>query len=610
MTDLLIENTRDAWVNSQRTGTNYGSTNAVHVRAGANERVGLVRPELTSILGRTVLEARLIGRAAAALVAQEFTLTPLAERFTSGGVKWSNQPDVTAATPVTETIGALVEGDEIEWIVTDHLQAVADGTTWHGWRLETDSSTEGQRFRSNDSGELAWELHVTLSDVPEIPAGLRPDGGGAVSTSVPVLAWEYADYGGELTGQAEARIQVDTPAVGVEPDEVAPDFDSGWLVNTEPTFDLDASAHTPAGDGPHYWRVNVRDAEGNESGWSDWAEYVVEALPVLVVDSPTGAFGDPSPQLLAHLATGTIKAWKATATGPDRSDVRAETGLTSGAVDWTVPERTDAGKRVFREDEAGWIYLRVWDDVERTTAVGEKAFVDVWIEATWDEDALLAAPTDLVVTPIAAGDPRREWTWTRAEAADAWLIQVDGVTVARLEPEDVTVVAGDYSWTDNGLVPPLRPHQLRVRAVEAGEVTTPATYADAGEELHGVWLLPEADGIDAVALSGTAVSSFARKDHAATYVTHDGEEIDVVYGTPARSGRFEGQVHSSSAQDVWDSLDALELLRKARNRMAQLVWGSKSVRARIRDVDATPADEILAGNLLHVVRFAFVEVDG
>lgn len=607
MTDLLIENTRDAWVNSQRTGTNYGSTNAVHVRAGANERIGLVRPELTSILGRTVEEARFVGRAGAALEAQTLTLTPLAERFTSGGAKFANQPDVTAATPVDETIGALAEGDEVEWIVTDHLQAVADGTPWHGWRLETDSTSEGQRFRSNDSGELAWELHITLSDAPEIPAGQRPAGGGAVSTSVPVLAWEYVSA--DLTDQAEARIQVDTPAVGVEPDEVAPDFDSGWLTNTEPTFDLDASAHTPAGDGPHYWRVNVRDTEGNESGWSDWAEYVVEALPVLVVDSPTGAFGDPSPQLLAHLATGTIKAWKAMATGPDRSDVRAETGLTTGAVDWTVPERTEAGKRVFREDEAGWIYLRVWDDVERAVAVGEKAFVDVWIAATWDEDLGLVEPTDLDVTPIAPGDPRREWTWSRAEAADAWLIQVDGVTVARLEPEDVTAVAGDYSWTDNGLVPPLRPHQLRVRAIEAGAASTPATHADPGEEQHSVWLLPEADGIDPVALSGTAVSSFARKDHAATYVTHDGEEIDVVYGTPARTGRFEGQVHSGSVQDVWDSLDALELLRKSRNRMVQLVWGSKSVRARIRDVDATPADEILAGNLLHAVRFGFVEVD-
>ena len=621
MTDLLITNARDTWVNSQRTGNNYGSTNVVRVQAGTDEKRGLLRPEITSFLGRTVTEARLVGHAADALVAQTFTLSPLAARFTSGQAKWSNQPGVTAATPATVTIGALAQDDEVEWDVTDHMQAVADGTPFYGWRLETDSTTAQQKFRSNDSGEPAWELHITLSDAPEIPSDLRPDGGGAVGSVTPMLAWEYVDLGGDLTEQSEAWIQFDTPVGGAEPDEVAPDFDSGWVApHTEPVYDMATSGHTPVGAGPHYWRVNVRDADGNESGFSDWAEFTVAALPTLVIDSPTGPFGDVTPQLLAHLSSGTVKQWKAHATGTDRSDVRAETGLMTGAIDWTVPERSGpawgpaivgvAGRRVIREDELGWIYLRVWDDVDRTVAVGEKTYVDVWIEAEFDDDLGLGAPTDLTVTPIAPGDPRRLWSWSRTEAADAWLIQVDGVTVARLEPEDVTVDAGTYSWTDLGTVPPLRPHTLAVRAVEAGAGrSTAATYADPGEELHAVWLIPEADGIDPVALSGTAVSSFERKDHTATYVTHEGDEVDIIYGTPPRTGRFEGQVHSGSPQDVWTSLDQLELLRKSRNRMAQLVWGSKSVRARIRDVDATPADEILPGNLLHAVRFGFVEVD-
>lgn len=606
MTDLdPITEFRDAWVNgvTGRTGTNYGSTDGVHVKSG--ERRGLVRPQLVSLLGRTVVEARLIGRAAAPMVAQTFTLAPLAERFTSGGATWANQPGITAAAVVTEAVGALAAGDEVEFLVTDHIQAVADGNPWHGWRLSTSSSTAGQRFRSADSGDLAWELHVTLSDVPEVPDNLRPDG-GAVVTSVPILAWEYVDLGGDLTDQAQARIQVDTPTGGADPDEVAPDFDSGWLTNTEPQFDLDASAHTPAGAGPHYWRVNVKDGDDGESGWSDWAEYTVTALPNLVVDSPVGAFGDPTPQLLAHLSSGTIRSWKAFVTGPDRADVRAETGLRTGTIDWTVPEKNEHGKRVLREDEAGWIYLRVRDSIDRALAVGQKAFRDVWIPVDWDEDLGVTAPTGLTVTPIADGDPRRLWEWSCAEAPDAWVIQVDGVTIARLTDE-VTVDAGVYSWTDNGQVAPYRPHQLRVRAVEDGQRSTPATHNDVGTPAEGVWVLPEADGIDPIVFDGNSIGGFARNDFRATYVNSEGEEIDILYGTPPRTGTFEGWI--DSRQDVWEALDNVELLRRSRNRMAQIVWGSQSVRARVRDPDGTPADDFLEENQRHVARFGFVQVD-
>jgi hypothetical protein len=92
-----------------------------------------------------------------------------------------------------------------------------------------------------------------------------------VATSVPILAWDATDLGGESSEQAQFKIQVDTPVGLADPDEVSPDFDSGWVVSSDPQYDLDASTHTPAGAGPHYWRVQTKDEAGTASDWSDWA---------------------------------------------------------------------------------------------------------------------------------------------------------------------------------------------------------------------------------------------------------------------------------------------------------------------------------------------------
>ena len=116
------------------------------------------------------------------------------------------------------------------------------------------------------------------------------------------------------------------------------------------------------------------------------------------------------------------------------------------------------------------------------------------------------------------------------------------------------------------------------------------------------------DAADPIVLAGTAIESFAQSDRVATYVPLVGPEIDVVYDYEGLKGDFEGVVDSYGNTDVWAALAQIETLRTSPVRTAQMVWGSKSIRVRIRNPHSVPSPDFLPSNLQHLVRFGFVEV--
>ena len=182
--------------------------------------------------------------------------------------------------------------------------------------------------------------------------------------------------------------------------------------------------------------------------------------------------------------------------------------------------------------------------------------------------------------------------------------------VAKFDAADVTVSAGRYTWHDNGEVPPLRPHTLSIRALEDGKRSEPADLQGHRHEVVGKWLLPiPAGDIAPVLLDGTAVAGYVHTARRATYETLTGPSVDIIYdANPGRTGSFEGVI-SERTPDVWAAVDSLNALRSSPTQLAQMVWGSQSIRARIVDPDATSDDEISPTNLLHRVRFSFVQVD-
>lgn len=601
MSDITSTVGQDTWADEASPTRNYASTVSVGVRGGAGAtRYGYIHPALSgpALYGRTVLLAELTGRIRSTSgVAQDIVARVLTERFQAGSVDWEHQPAQTATLAATASVLAgNAPGDVVTWDVTSAVQAIADGGTYYGWRLGT-TNTTGLLFYSYDSGEPAWELNVSLSEAPEQPTQQRPDG-GAVSSSKPVLGWDGDGDG--VIPQAEFQVLIYDTEAGV-----VPVFDSGWVVSPDPEYDLAPTAYVPVAT--PFWTVQTKSSTGALSEVSDRASFTTVAKPTLVMDSPTGGvIGDPSPSVAAHLSSGTLSMWRGWVTSADRSDVRYDTGTRTGALSFTIPRRS-GGRYVLRDEKPAWLRIAAWDSVDRAAAVGDAPYIEEWVQIIWDDD-VIPAPTALTVTPSAPGDPRLVWSWSHVETAEAYLLQVDGVTVERVDPADISIVGGVYTYTDQGWVTPLRPQSLTVRAVELSKRSAASNTVTYSHVVKGVWLIPT-DGSDVIVLSGTAVENINRADHAATYQLQDGSTVEIIYGRPGLNGSLELSV--SSRDDAFAMLDALDALTADTTAVpvVQMVWGSRSIRARITSPHHVPSPDITASNLLHIVRFGFVEED-
>lgn len=620
MTDLTIKDIKDATVRRLRPGLPDPSGDWIRVKSG--DLRGYLLPELgNSVRGRDVLVETLSGHVGPGWVAQTLTVSPITSRWSPGRVTWDDQPTVDAARAVSVVVPSLPDGGIVELPLDGMIQDVANGTAWWGVRVTTNSAADGQKFYARGSGSPNWQLDVVLSDAPDQASNLRPRGGGEVDTVKPlIVAWDFIDLGGDSTEQADSWVQVDVPAAGADPDEVAPDYSSGWQPNLDPQWNLSAIASGPAFAMPAvdvdiHWRVLVRDADGNvpqdDDGndlWSDWAVFRRHALPTLVVDSPTGVFGDPTPQVLAHLSGGTLKWWKALVTGPDRGDVRYELGRSTGPFDFTIPRRNEDGRRIIKESEGGWLYLRARDTRDRAVAVGQSTYVDTWVPLNLVDDGLVDPPTGLTVEPVTPGDFRMRWRWSRTEAADAWLPFVEDDSIERLELDDVTILApGQYEWIDSGHVPPFRDVDLHMRAVEVGEKrSAPSTVPGHVHETYSIWLLIDGEEFPIRLRGKVTPDQVQRNDRVATYIPLEGEEVDILYDNPGRTGQVEATV--DFRQPVWRDLKAIERLRKSRKRTGRLIYAAESQRVRLRSPDYGPTDLFTPENLQHFVRFGIVEV--
>ncbi len=452
-------------------------------------------------------------------------------------------------------------------------------------------------FVAFDSGSPAFEMHTVISELTDAPSDLAPDA-GAVSTSQPILSWTFDD-------QVSRTVQIDTPAAGMEPDEIAPDY-SVTLTSTSPELALASIPKTLVGAGPHYFRVQATAAGAIEpSEWSEWAEFTVSALPSLIVDSPTGPFGDPSPTVTAHLSSGTRDTWRVMVTGPSRADVRADSNYRTGPISFAVPELVKGRKVV---ETGGWIYIEAHDSVDRAVGVGAPDFVSQWVEIVLTDSGGLEPVELLLISPEAKGDPRNRWRWQRNEAADGWLLGQGDTILRRLDPSEVNVIGGFYDFLDSGEVQPLRPHDLWVKALDGGQSSAPAVRRDQSHTVEGLWLLPD-DGTEPIVLQGTEVGGFVETDRRATFSPLRGPDIDIIYDTnPGRTGNFEGVISTLHGTDVWASIDRIKALRKSSTRLVRMVWGSQTMRVRVVDLDVTSSPDILSHTLTHIVRFGFVQV--
>lgn len=564
-----------------------GSNSRVHVSDGV--RRGWLMPLVPALAGETVVSVILRGHPDT-IPATTWHLDAVTSKWSAGKITHGNRPTVDATRRASTTTGAMTSG-VVEWDITSILADVAAGETWWGLRLVSESTTIGSWY-SNDSGRPAWELELTLGEESDAPDNLRPDG-GAVSADRPVLAWD-------TEGQVAFRIDL----YADEDTDVA-SWSSPWVVSPVANYALPAGA--PAGG--WHWTVTKQDADGQELV-SDRASWTVTPWADLIVDSPTGTFGDTSPDLVAHPVSGSVAWWSAMVTGPSRADVRFETGVQPSPIDTTLPEKNRQGRRLFTAGADGWIGLTWSDGVQRATAVGDPAARTVWIPAPLGASGGVTAPSSLTVTQLAEGDPRLVWQWERTEVADAWRLQVDGRDVRRVTSGECEVSGGVYTFTDAGEVQPMRPHVLTVVAVESGQASPPSPEFASRHVVTGFWVLHPEKAAPAVVLDDTPFESIGRADQTATYTILNGDEVDVVYGRPGYKGDLKFSVSTAydrQGDGVWEALDVMDDLVDDLNRTRRIVWGSRTMMARFRSPGHVPAADMLDSNKKHIVIFGIVQ---
>lgn len=596
----------DSWADSGATGAEHGSGQWVQI--ASTTRRGFVFMPLKGVRGRTVLSAVLAPHVAGTWASQDVTVQRVAADWDAATLNWGNQPGVVGAT-VTVATGAHADGEQFSATVTDLIQAVANGAAWYGFRIVT-SEASAQKLYAFDSGEPSWTLTLELSDAPEQPSDLAPNG-GSVSESEPIWSWDFTDLGGTSTEQAAFKVQADPAA-----DEISPNFDSGWVTDTDPQYDSSVGSYAgPSSGGSDQWRVMVRDGDGLESVWSDWAPFTYTPKQTLTIDNPgvAGLIYDPTPPIEAHLSAGTLRAFRIRITkGSDRTVILYDSGIQPAShatdIEWTLPLRYQ-GRRIFHDDTNYQVNVRAWDTVDRAEGVvGDTTYVEQWRTFTFDNDATVTAPV-LVSVGSYLGSPRMQFVATRSVDPDAWEIRRNGKFYIRLPNSAFTESpSSTFTWIDGGYSDPRESATWTIRAIVGGRRSAASNAIVAQTTPEGVWLIRNQS--DMVCLDGVAsVDGFRTLDRRATYKPINvGYDVDIITGQEGVSGPFEGEISTGSLQTVSAALATLEAIKDEPMRSFRMVWATKSIPVKLRHLTALPASDYRTNSQKHKVTFEFWQV--
>lgn len=541
--------------------------------------------------GATIVSATLrVHARGASTGSRTLTARRVSESWKAGRLNWNNKPGVTG-TSVTAAVTSLVDGDAIDFDVTEHVQEFVYGTSHFGWRITT-SGTTLHKVYGLDAGQNKPTLIVQWSDRPGVPTDLSP-AGGVVSVAKPVLSFTYHDD--DKDSLTALQVQIDAAA-----DAVSPDFDSGEVAATVSELDLNDTAYAGlAADATTQWRVRVKDAGGLWSEWSDWASFTRTAKGSLTIDNPAADPNDfvlePTPPILWTFA-GTQTAYRVIVIGGGVEVY--DSGKLPGAEDsHTMPAKWN-GKRVLKGDGPYLLEVRVWDDEDRVHTRGDTVYVAVGRLFTVNEDAGVTAPTVVGVAQD-GGSPAVEFTFTRATAPDSFNIVRNGEVIdAEVDPSDIFVSGTTYTYRDREATPG-RPLTYAVRAVVNGEQSEKATASPITTDVHGAWLISDDAEIMLLDFRQTG-NSF---DQANTYLPLGSEAHKrVIAGTGAFVGAIEGNLVAAAGVDIPAAIEALEAMQDAADVPVRLVVGDFAREVLLGDLTTLPSEDSGRGVTNRVVR--------
>ena len=607
---MTITRGKDSFVDESRPNKAFGGQAFLGLRStdtAQRRRIYLLMSPGT-VLGRTIVSANLAGKARGAMPAQTITVQAVASSWSPNRVTWNNQPGVTGPT-ASASIPALSAGASFSVDVTNLVQQIANGANGgkhYGWRITTSlSGATYQVYGFDSSAETSWALDVEVSEAPEQPTMLTPNG-GAVSLAKWTVRTDYTDLGGS-TDLAAMQVQVDA-------NRTAPyDFDSGQVATTVPELDLATTAYAGLADGATtYWRARLTDSAGFTSDWSDWAQVTRVSKPTLTLDNPAnGVLWDPTPTILAHLSSGTVKAYRIWVMRADNwADVRYNSGRVQGSgasIVHQIPLKQD-GRVVFNRDDKQYVVsLQVWDRTDRQSGGPlDVPYLEVAQPVLFDQDGTVNPPDSLSASLDGYDGPGVRLRWSRASAPDRFVVIRDNKRIASVDAVDFSAGTDTWMWVDTS-AQPNSTHVYRVRAITAvagqDRESKDSPLATIRTDLTGVWLLSDEHGN--VVLEGDGVDELQQKDRRATYsLPYRPDDVDVVGALGGIQGTFAGSMVGTE-DEMTTAKATLAAIRADPATPVQLAYGTTSIPVLLRNVSVTPAAMMLPTRNRYEYRVSF-----
>lgn len=501
-TTVTFQATQDTYTNQAKEGTTYGNILKLAVRANAsNVQRTYIGFSLKALPANAIIKEaklRLHVRGSGWTGNNTITVTRIITGWAEKTLNWrlvanQNKADITTTNQATLAIDDAPAASEHDVIVTDMVTNAAAGQAFHGFRITVNTNGE-KLFHSSEQSTVQYrpQLIISYTLPPDAPSNLRPRGGHAVASASPKLAWDSQEL-------AFSWVQVSTSDVDFVADLV---YDSDWEANTEPFWDL-ALASTPDFPGvsagqTRYWRVKIKTEDGDASPYSDIQEFERRTYGDLTITEPA-ADNDPvqsTTPLIETTFTGqtqTRRAWQLYRYSPALGDIGYERVLTQAAenTDETDFEIPKGG--ISDPDATYKLIVDVYDQYDRSTAVGESSFVEEIRYFTYGPTDPVDPVEDLDVTQPTRRGPVVSVTWTRATAPDTFDIYIDSdLAVQGLDAEDAFVGGTSYQWDLYGSAPRVE-HNYQVVATEDLVDSTDNPVFVYEPSVQGIWLLAPDD---------------------------------------------------------------------------------------------------------------------
>ncbi|MFF5455571.1 DNRLRE domain-containing protein [Streptomyces sp. NPDC012950] len=487
---VRVTNATDTYVAQDRASTTYyGSDMIETANISGKGRYAYIYFARPFPLGVTVLSAKLrLTQRFAETGTRTATLKRISSTWTNRSITWNNRPGVSESGPVAVTKGTAPQYTVWEFNVQPHMQLIANGTAWYGWRVQIDEADYNQWYSANASvsgRQVKPTLEVTYIEKPSKPTWMSPAAGRITSLAKPVLRFDFTDRQGSTTMRA-FQVQMNSTN-----SFTSPSFDTGEYLADEPQLDLSTTAFAGLADGELiYWRVRVQD---DSSLWSDWSDVSTfwrqDKVTVNILNPPGAEVDEPTPPILWEVTGGTQSSWQVLVRNGYGAWIHSSGKRTNSDTSYTIP----AG--VITQDGVQYIFeVRIWDTYAREATPGDTSYAEAERTTTYTYDPTTDPVTDLVAE-VQLPTPVVKLTWERATAPDSFVVRRDGVIIkAVLLPLDALVSGTTYSFTDYESSPG-KAQTYSVHAVVNGKTSSPNPEETITPESVGIWLMDPSEDL-------------------------------------------------------------------------------------------------------------------